>query len=95
MQSAIKIGSMLSAMAVVGFTMKKLEVRLSNLMAFDATMAGNWGRDAELYPEIVSSVIKGEITIKPFVKQFPLDEINDVIEQARAHKLTERAVLVP
>lgn len=83
------------ALAVVGFTMDKLNVRLSNLMAFDATMAGNWGCDAALYPEIVASVLKGEIKIKPFVKQFPLDDINSVIEQARAHTLTERAVLVP
>lgn len=83
------------SLAVVGFTMEKVKVRMSNVMAFDATLVGNWGCDAALYPEIVESVIKGQIKVKPFVRQFPLDEINDVIAQSRAHKLTERAVLVP
>jgi 6-hydroxycyclohex-1-ene-1-carbonyl-CoA dehydrogenase len=84
-----------ATMAVVGFTMDKVNVRVSNLMAFDAKMVGNWGCDAALYPQIVESVVKDQITIAPFVKRFPLDEINQVIEAARAHKLTERAVLVP
>jgi len=30
-------------LAVVGFTAKPVELRLSNLMAFDATARGNWG----------------------------------------------------
>jgi 6-hydroxycyclohex-1-ene-1-carbonyl-CoA dehydrogenase len=84
-----------ASMAVVGFTMDKINLRVSNLMAFDATMTGNWGCDAALYPKIVETVIKGEIEIAPFVKRFPLDEINTVIEAARNHTLTERAVLVP
>ncbi len=94
-QTAFSLLNFGAALAVVGFTMDKVNARLSNLMAFDATMAGNWGCDASLYPRIVKSVIDGEIQIKPFVKRFPLDEINDVIKAARAHKLTERAVLVP
>lgn len=84
-----------ATLAVVGFTMDKVNLRISNLMAFDATMVGNWGCDAALYPQIVESVVAGTITIAPFVKRFPLDEINQVIEAARAHTLTERAVLVP
>lgn len=83
------------AVAIVGFTMEKLKVRLSNLMAFDAKMVGNWGCDAELYPEIVGKVTSGEIQIKPFVARYPLDDINDIIAKARAHELTARAVLVP
>jgi 6-hydroxycyclohex-1-ene-1-carbonyl-CoA dehydrogenase len=83
------------ALAVVGFTMEKVKVRMSNVMAFDATLVGNWGCDAALYPEVVKAVIEGKIKIQPFVKRFSLDEINDVIQDARAHKLTERAVLVP
>lgn len=82
-------------MAVVGFTMEKVKARLSNLMAFDAMMVGNWGCDADLYPEIVEKVISKQINIEPFVEQHPLDEINNVIDKARAHQLTKRAVLVP
>ncbi|MCP4999379.1 MAG: 6-hydroxycyclohex-1-ene-1-carbonyl-CoA dehydrogenase, partial [Hyphomicrobiales bacterium] len=37
-------------LAIVGFTMAKSEVRLSNLMAFHARMQGNWGCLPEYYP---------------------------------------------
>lgn len=94
-QTAFSLLNFGGVLGVVGFTMEKLKVRMSNVMAFDATLVGNWGCDAALYPEIVKSVLEGEIKVKPFVKQFPLDEINQVIDDARAHKLTERAVLVP
>jgi 6-hydroxycyclohex-1-ene-1-carbonyl-CoA dehydrogenase len=84
-----------ATLAVVGFTMAKSSLRLSNIMAFDATIVGNWGCDATLYPEVVAQVLEEKIPVKPFVKQYPLDDINQVIDDARAHKLTERAVLVP
>ena len=32
-----------ATLAVVGFTMDKVEIRLSNLMAFHARAIGNWG----------------------------------------------------
>ena len=32
-----------ATLSIVGFTMDKVEVRLSNLMAFDARAIGNWG----------------------------------------------------
>jgi len=84
-----------ATLAVVGFTMAKSSLRLSNIMAFDATVVGNWGCDATLYPEVVAQVLEEKIPVKPFVKSYPLDDINQVIDDARAHKLTERAVLVP
>jgi 6-hydroxycyclohex-1-ene-1-carbonyl-CoA dehydrogenase len=79
----------------IGFTMEKLPVRLGNLMAFDATLFGNWGCLPELYPQAVDLVLSGKVQIRPFVQRFELDEINHVIEQARAHKLSERPILVP
>ena len=82
-------------LAVVGFTMDKLELRLSNLMAFGARLQGNWGCLPEHYPEALALVLNGGIQMKPFVKLYPLDEINSVFEAARAHQLTERAILVP
>lgn len=81
--------------AIVGFTMDKLEVRLSNLMAFDATLRGNWGCDPALYPEILEWIGAGRIQVSPLVEKHPLDEINEVIEAAHAGKLQRRAVLVP
>lgn len=82
-------------LAVVGFTMDKTEVRLSNLMAFNARMQGNWGCLTEYYPDALTLVLSGKVQMKPFVKLYPLDEIQDVFEAAHAHQLTERAILTP
>ncbi|HEB96656.1 MAG TPA: 6-hydroxycyclohex-1-ene-1-carbonyl-CoA dehydrogenase [Sedimenticola thiotaurini] len=82
-------------LAVVGFTMGKLELRLSNLMAFNARAQGNWGCLPEYYPEALELVLEGRVRMKPFVALHPLDRINEVFEEARRHRLTERAVLVP
>jgi 6-hydroxycyclohex-1-ene-1-carbonyl-CoA dehydrogenase len=84
-----------SYLAVVGFTLDKLELRPSNLMAFDATMAGNWGCDPVLYPEVLDLIGAGKIQVKPFVRRYPLAEINAVLAAAHEGKLLERAVLVP
>ncbi|MCP5037376.1 MAG: 6-hydroxycyclohex-1-ene-1-carbonyl-CoA dehydrogenase [Rhodobacteraceae bacterium] len=82
-------------LAIVGFTMAKSEVRLSNLMAFHARMQGNWGCLPEYYPDALKLVLDKKIQMKPFVKQYPLDRINDVFSAAHSHELTERAILVP
>jgi 6-hydroxycyclohex-1-ene-1-carbonyl-CoA dehydrogenase len=82
-------------LAVVGFTMEKLEARLSNLMAFDATLQGNWGSDPTLYPEVLDWIAAGRIAVKPFIEQHPLSEINLVFDLAHEGKLEKRAVLVP
>jgi 6-hydroxycyclohex-1-ene-1-carbonyl-CoA dehydrogenase len=82
-------------LSVVGFTMAKLELRLSNLMAFDATAQGNWGCDAALYPEVLEWIGDGRIQVSPFVEKFALGDINAVLDQAHAGALKRRGVLVP
>jgi len=82
-------------LAIVGFTLDKLEVRLSNLMAFDASIFGIWGCDPELYPEALDWIAKGRIQVRPFAEKHPLSEINAVLEEAHHGKLRKRAVLVP
>jgi 6-hydroxycyclohex-1-ene-1-carbonyl-CoA dehydrogenase len=84
-----------STLSVVGFTMDKLEVRLSNLMAFDAELIGTWGCKPELYPEVVELVANGKLMIEKFVETFPLSKINEVFENTLEHKYTKRSVLVP
>ncbi len=84
-----------SHMAVVGFTMAKLELRLSNLMAFSARLQGNWGCLPEYYPKALDLVMQNRIQMKPFVKLHSLNDINAVFEAAKSHLLTERAILVP
>jgi 6-hydroxycyclohex-1-ene-1-carbonyl-CoA dehydrogenase len=82
-------------LSIVGFTLDKLEVRLSNLMAFDAKIIGTWGCKPELYPEVVDLVANGKLNISPFVETFPMSRINEVFENTLAHKYTKRSVLVP
>jgi 6-hydroxycyclohex-1-ene-1-carbonyl-CoA dehydrogenase len=80
---------------VVGFTMDKVEVRLSNLMAFHARALGNWGCPPELYPEALELVLSGRVKVTPFVEKHPLNEINQVFEAVHAGALKRRAVMVP
>ncbi|MFQ5706598.1 MAG: 6-hydroxycyclohex-1-ene-1-carbonyl-CoA dehydrogenase [bacterium] len=80
---------------VVGFTMDTLELRLSNLMAFDARAVGNWGCHPEYYPEALELVASGKVQLAPFVQTFPLSEINTVFERVHKRELDKRAILVP
>lgn len=82
-------------LAIVGFTMAKSEVMLSRLMAFHARMQGNWGCLPEYYPDALQLVLEQKVRMKPFVKQYPLEQINEVFAAAHAHQLTERAILTP
>ncbi|HEX5624528.1 MAG TPA: 6-hydroxycyclohex-1-ene-1-carbonyl-CoA dehydrogenase [Saprospiraceae bacterium] len=84
-----------STLSIVGFTMDKTEVRLSNLMAFDAKLIGTWGCRPELYPEVVDLVASGRLQIKDFVQIMPLSKINQVFKDTLSHKYGKRTVLVP
>jgi 6-hydroxycyclohex-1-ene-1-carbonyl-CoA dehydrogenase len=84
-----------ATLAVVGFTMDKVEIRLSNLMAFHARAIGNWGCPPDLYPAALELVMDGRVKVGQFVEKHPLREINQVFEAAHAGALKRRAVLVP
>ena len=75
--------------------MEKVEIRLSNLMAFHARALGNWGCPPELYPGALDLVLDGKVQLLPFVDKRPLEEINTVFEAVHAGKMTRRAILVP
>jgi 6-hydroxycyclohex-1-ene-1-carbonyl-CoA dehydrogenase len=82
-------------LGVVGFTLAKVEVRLSNLMAFDAKAEGVWGCLPELYPSALELILRGRVQIAPFVERHPLSAINDVFTALHEHRLHRRPVLVP
>jgi 6-hydroxycyclohex-1-ene-1-carbonyl-CoA dehydrogenase len=84
-----------ATLSVVGFTMNKVEIRLSNLMAFDARAIGNWGCPPEYYPAALDLVLDGRVAIEPFVEMHPLDDINHVFHAVHAREIRRRAVLVP
>lgn len=82
-------------LAVVGFTRDMVTIRLSNLMAFDATAFGSWGCPPELYPEAIDLVTSGRVKVLPFTRKIPMTEINDVISQAHGGGDPRRTILVP
>lgn len=84
-----------STLSVVGFTMDQIQLRLSNLMAYDARAIGNWGCHPKFYPDVLEWVRDGRIKIGPFVELFPLDEINSVFEKSHRKEIKKRPVMVP
>ena len=94
-QTAFGLLTFGSTLCVVGFTMDRVELRVSNLMAFDARMLGNWGCEPGHYPAALDLVLDGRVELLPFVEQRPLEEINPVFEAVHLGKIKRRVVLVP
>jgi len=92
---AFNLVTFASTLSIVGFTMDRVEVRLSNLMAFDAKLIGTWGCKPELYPEVVSLVAEEKLKLKDFIEVFPLSKINEVFQNTLYHKYNKRSILVP
>lgn len=84
-----------AVLSIVGYTASPVELRLSNLMAFDATAMGNWGCLPEHYPAVVKLALSGQIAIEPFINRRPLSQINDVFEQLHHGRSHGRIVLIP
>ena len=82
-------------LAVVGYTAKKVELRLSNLMALDATARGNWGCPPEQYPAALQLVLDGKVTVADYVEPHALDEAPQVLEAVARHALKRRVILQP
>jgi 6-hydroxycyclohex-1-ene-1-carbonyl-CoA dehydrogenase len=84
-----------ATLSVVGYTLDKVSVRLSNLMAFDAVAQGNWGCLPEHYPAALALILDGKIALAPFVERRPMSQINETFRALRAGELRRRPVLVP
>jgi 6-hydroxycyclohex-1-ene-1-carbonyl-CoA dehydrogenase len=84
-----------ATLSVVGFTPKKVTIRLSNLMAFDARAIGNWGCHPDLYPDAIELVTSGQVALLPFTRKIPMSEINTVLDEARQGSDPRRPILVP
>lgn len=84
-----------ATLAVVGFTPQRVNLRLSNLMAFDATAFGSWGCPPELYPEAVDLVTSGRIDLRPFIRHMPLADIAEAFAIADEAREAGRVILIP
>jgi len=82
-------------LAVVGYRPQAVEVRLSNLMAFDATAAGNWGCPPERYPDALRMVLDGKVRLDAYVETHPLARAADVFQDVVDHRVSRRAILCP
>lgn len=82
-------------LGIVGFTSKPIEIRLSNLMALDATARGNWGCPPDQYPAALQMVLAGKIALAPFIEVHALEEAPAILEAVAKHSVRRRAILKP
>lgn len=94
-ETAFGLLGLAGTLVVVGFTLGKIEVRLSNLMAFDATVQGTWGCLPELYPAALELVLAGKVALEPFVERHPMSQGPEILRRVADHEIHRRAVLVP
>lgn len=79
-------------LGVIGFTMDKPDIRLSNLMALDATAFGSWGCSPRHYQHAVDLVLSDRIQVAPFVERHPLADGSGLFAAPHGGR---RAILVP
>jgi len=84
-----------AVMVQAGYTVKTVELRLSNLMAFDATVHGTWGCPPDAYPEVLRMIYAGEVVLAPFVDYAPMSRINETLDDMAHHRLTKRIIFDP
>ena len=84
-----------ATLVLVGYTFDKLKVRLSNLMAFDATVHGTWGCPPAAFPAVLEMIYDGRVVLEPFVDHAPMSELNRLLDDMTHHRLTKRMILHP
>lgn len=82
-------------LGVVGYTAKSVELRLSNLMALDATAQGNWGCPPEYYPAALGLILRGQVVIAPYVELHPLDDAPQIFDAVARRAIKKRVIFTP
>jgi len=82
-------------LAVVGYTSDKVELRLSNLMAYDASARGNWGCAPANYPKALALVLERKVVLEPYVETHMLSELPELFDAAKRHAIRRRAIVRP
>jgi 6-hydroxycyclohex-1-ene-1-carbonyl-CoA dehydrogenase len=84
-----------ATLSVIGYTLEKVSLRLSNLMAFDARVQGNWGCVPAHYPAALQLVLDRRVKLEPFIEARPLEQINEAFQDLKQHRTIRRPVLIP
>jgi 6-hydroxycyclohex-1-ene-1-carbonyl-CoA dehydrogenase len=84
-----------ATMVQVGYTAANVELRLSNVMAFDATVHGSWGCPPATYPVVLGAIYARDVVLGPFVEHAPMSRINEFLDAMANHHLSRRLVLDP
>lgn len=84
-----------STLVVTGYTREAVSLRLSNLMAYDATVHGTWGAPADAYPGVLELIAKGAVQIEPVIERAPMSRIVELMGALARHELAKRMVLDP
>lgn len=84
-----------STLVVTGFTREPASLRLSNLMAFDATVHGTWGAPGDSYPGVLELIAKGAVQIEPVIERAPMSRLPELMGALARHELGKRMVLDP
>jgi len=92
---AYSLLSFAGTLGIVGFTMGKNNIRLSNIMAFDADVFGNWGCSPRYYKNVADDVLSGRINIQDNIEEHSLNSINDIIALSLEHKIEKRVIFIP
>ena len=79
----------------VGYSPATVSLRLSNVMAFDATIHGSWGCPPEAYPHVLRLIYEGRSSLAPFVEHAPMSRVVEWLDAMAHHRLTRRLVLDP
>jgi 6-hydroxycyclohex-1-ene-1-carbonyl-CoA dehydrogenase len=79
----------------VGYSPDSISLRLSNVMAFDATVHGSWGCPPEEYPHVLDLIYERRVVLSPFVEHAPMSRIDEHLDAMAHHRLSRRLVLDP
>ncbi|MGD2114795.1 MAG: zinc-binding dehydrogenase, partial [Acidobacteriota bacterium] len=84
-----------ATLLLVGFTPEKVPTRLSNLMAFDASVHGTWGCPPDAYPPVLELIYSGAVQLAPVVAHAPMSKLNELLDDMASHRLERRMILHP
>jgi 6-hydroxycyclohex-1-ene-1-carbonyl-CoA dehydrogenase len=90
---AFTLLSQASTLVQVGYTPAPVSLRLSNVMAFDATVHGTWGCPPSAYVDVLELIYDGRVVLTPFVEHAPMSRLAEGLDALAGH--TRRLVLDP